>query len=197
MIPENLPKSQEFSSLISQEKKILNNQADKKFQSLLSQLPEFAFDNDTVTSFGNFVFLDRFKNYIQLEKTFQDFVNFNRGDNIQYSNFDILEHMIDSNLVGKHSFLHYNDLLNDPGFARIKANNISPDESTIRKVLDKAEVQNIKELKKVMNSLLAKKSKLDGPREVWVSIDDTVSTVYGDQQKSNKGYNPKRKGANS
>jgi len=197
MIPENLPKSQEFSSLISQEKKILNNQADKKFQSLLSQLPEFAFDNDTVTSFGNFVFLDRFKNYIQLEKTFQDFVNFNRGDNIQYSNFDILEHMIDSNLVGKHSFLHYNDLINDPGFARIKANNISPDESTIRKVLDKAEVQNIKELKKVMNSLLAKKSKLDGPREVWVSIDDTVSTVYGDQQKSNKGYNPKRKGANS
>ena len=110
------------------------------FRSLLSQLPDFAFDNDTVTSFGNFVFLDRFKNYIHLEKTFKDFVNFNRGDNIQYSNYDIFEHMIDSNLVGKHSFLHYNDLLNDPGFARIKDNNIPPDESTIRKVLDKEEV---------------------------------------------------------
>jgi len=118
MIPESLHKSQEFSSLILKEKKILNDQADKMFQSLLSQLPDFAFDNDTVTSFGNFVFLDRFKGYIHLEKIINNFVNFNRGDNIQYSNFDILEHMIDSNLVGKHSFLHYNDLLNDPGFLK-------------------------------------------------------------------------------
>jgi len=29
MIPDNLPKSQEFSSLAFKEKKILNNQADK------------------------------------------------------------------------------------------------------------------------------------------------------------------------
>jgi len=29
MIPDNLPKSQEFSSLALKEKKILNNQADK------------------------------------------------------------------------------------------------------------------------------------------------------------------------
>ena len=105
--------------------------------------------------------------------------------------------MIDSNLVGKHYYLHYNDLLNDPGFLRIKDNSTLPDESTVRKALDKIEVQNIKELKEVMNSLLAKKSKLDGPREVWISIDDTVSTIYGNQQKSQKGYNPKRKGANS
>ena len=197
MIPESLHKSQEFSSLILKEKKILNDQADKMFQSLLSQLPDFAFDNDTVTSFGNFVFLDRFKGYIHLEKIINNFVNFNRGDNIQYSNFDILEHMIDSNLVGKHSFLHYNDLLNDPGFARIKDNNTPPDESTIRKVLDKVEVQNITELKEAMNSLLEKKSEHDGPRQVWISIDDTASTLYGKQQEASKGYNPKRKGANS
>ena len=68
--------------------------------------------------------------------------------------------MIDSNLIGKHSFLHYNDLLNDPRFTRIKDNNTPPDESTIRKVLDKAEVQNITELKEVMNSLLAKNNSI-------------------------------------
>ena len=59
-------------------------------------------------------------------------------------------------------FLHYNDLLNDPGFARIKDNNIPSDKSTIRKVLDKAEVQNITKLKEVMNSLFKKKTKHDG-----------------------------------
>src|SRR6056297_1778208 len=197
MISDNLPKSQEFSSLIPREKKILNEQADKKYKSFLSKLPDFSFDNKTVTSFGNMVFLEKFKDYIQLKKTLKDFVNLDRGNNIQYSDYEIFEHMIDSNLVGKHSFLHYNDLLNDPGFLRIKDNRTLPDESTVRKALDKIEVQNIKELKEVMNSLLAKKSKLDGPREVWISIDDTVSTVYGDQQKANKGYNPKRKGANS
>jgi len=48
-----------------------------------------------------------------------------------------------------------------------------------------------------MNSLLEKKSEHDGPRQVWISIDDTVSTLYGKQQEASKGYNPKRKGANS
>ena len=56
MIPDNLPKSQEFSSLTFQEKKILNEQADKKYKSFLSKLPDFSFDNKTVTSFGNMVF---------------------------------------------------------------------------------------------------------------------------------------------
>jgi len=56
--------------------------------------------------------------------------------------------MFGCNLVAKHSFLHYNDLINDPGFLRIKDNNTPPDESTIHKVLDKIEIQNITELKK-------------------------------------------------
>jgi len=48
-----------------------------------------------------------------------------------------------------------------------------------------------------MNSLLTKKARLDGPREVWISIDNTVSVLHGKQQKGSSGYNPKRKGANS
>ncbi len=73
-----------------------------------------------MTAHANFVFLDHFKDFIDLEDDINKYVNFNRGDNIQYSDFDIIDHLIDSNLVGKHSFLHCNDLLNDPGFQRIK-----------------------------------------------------------------------------
>lgn len=197
MISEKLPESQEFDSLIYEEKKILNVQANKKFKTYLSKLPDFSFDNDTVTAFGNFVCLDRFKDFIDLKGDIKNLVNFNRGDNIQYSDFDIIDHIIDSNLVGKHSFLHYNDLLHDPGFLRIKDTNSLPEESTVRKVLDKIDVHNINELKEVMNSLLTKKSKLDGPREVWISVDDTDSVLHGKQQKGSSGYNPKRKGANS
>jgi len=61
-MPDNLTKSQVFSSQTLKEKKILNNQADKMFQSLLSQLPDFAFNNYTVTPFGNFFFLGCFEN---------------------------------------------------------------------------------------------------------------------------------------
>lgn len=197
MISENLPKSQEFNSFISEEKNILNKETNKMYHSHLSQLPDFTFDNDTVTAFGNFAFLNCFKDFIDLKDTINNLVNFNRGDNIQYSDFDIIEHIIDSNLVGKHSFLHYNDLLNDPGLQRIKNTNNLPDESTIRKVLDKIKVDNIKELKEVMNSLLNKKAELDGPREVWISVDDTVSVLHGEQEKGSSGYTPKRKGAKS
>jgi len=63
MIPDNLSKSQEFSSLTSREKKILNEKADKMCKSFLSKLPDFSFDNNTMTSFGNMV-LKKFKNYI-------------------------------------------------------------------------------------------------------------------------------------
>ena len=196
MITDNLPESQEFDSLTQKEKETLNNKANKKRDSFLSKLTNFTFDNNTVTAHANFVFLDRFKDFIDLEDDINKFVNFNRGNNIQYSDFDIIDHLIDSNLVGKHSFFHCNDLLNDPGFQRIKNTEILPEESTIRKVLDKTDVHNIKELKEVMNSLLTKKARLDGPREVWISIDDTVSVLHGKQQKGSSGYNPKRKGAN-
>lgn len=197
MISDNLHESQEFNSLTLKEKKILKEKANKKYETIKSQLPDFTFDNDTVTASGNFVFLNHFKNSLNLKDLVKNLVSFNRGDNAQYSDFDIINHLIDSNLVGKHSFLHCNDLLNDPGLRRIKGPESLPDESTIRKVFDKVEVDNIKELKEVMNSLLAKKAGLDGPREVWISIDDTVSVLYGEQEKGSSGYNPKRKGANS
>ncbi|MDZ7671693.1 MAG: hypothetical protein U5K53_02505 [Halanaerobiales bacterium] len=61
MTPDNLPKSQEFSSLTLKEKKILNEQADKMYQSFLSELPDFFFDN--------MIILEKCKNYIQLKKT--------------------------------------------------------------------------------------------------------------------------------
>jgi len=104
MISEKLPESQEFGSLISEEKKILNVQANKKFKTYLSKLPDFSFDNDTVTAFGNFVCLDRFKDFIGLKGDIKNLVNFNRGDNIQYSDFDIIDHIIDSNLSASTPF---------------------------------------------------------------------------------------------
>jgi len=197
MIPEKMPECQEFKSLIEEEKSFLETKANKKYQKQLRKLPDFTFDNATVTSFGNFVFLDKFKEFINFKSDITKYVSFKRGDNTVYSDYDIMEHMIDSNSVGKHRFAHYNDLNNDPGLLRIKGKDTNPDESTCRKLLDKTEAENITQLKQTMKSLLNKKAKLDGPREVWISIDDSVSILYGNQEKGTNGYNPKRKGANS
>jgi signal peptidase I len=197
MIPEKLPKSQDFVSLIPEEKSFLEVSANRLFKKHLKKLPDFTFDNKTVTSFGNFVFLDKFKEFIGFKNDIIKNIRLKRGDNIVYSDYDILDHMINSNLVGKHHFAHYNDLIDDPGFLRIKDTEVLPDESTCRKSLDKIEIENIAQLKQVTKSLLNKKAKLDGPREVWISIDDSVSVLYGNQEKGSSGYNPKRKGANS
>lgn len=187
MISEKLPECQDFVSLVEEEKLILEVNANKKYQKYLKMLPDFTFDNVTVTSFGNFVFLDKFKEFIDFKRIITKNVSFKRGDNTVYSDYDILEHMINSNLVGKHRFVHYNDLNNDPGFLRIKGEDTNPDESTCRKLLDKIEVKNITQLKKAMKSLLNKKAELDGPREVWISIDDSVSVLYGNQHNGING----------
>lgn len=197
MIPEVLPESQDFNSLIDEEKIFLEEQANKLYIKHLNKLPHFDFDNNTVTSYGNFVCIDKFKEINGLKDDIVGNVNLNRGSNTTYSDLDIIEHMINNNILGNHCFAHYNNLANDPGFIRITENDTLPDESTCRKALNNIEIATIDQLKQVMNSLNNKKAELDGPREVWISIDDSVSELYGNQENSSKGYNPKRKGAAS
>lgn len=60
--------------------------------------------------------------------------------------------------------MHYNNLINDSGLFRINYKYLPPDESTIRKVLDKTGVHNIEELN-------------DGPWEVWISVNDSVDNT--------------------
>ena len=197
MISHLIPESQDYKQLNKKEISNLFKKAKSLFGNLKHQLPKVSFDNETVSSFGNFTFLDNFKKFIDFENLISENVSFNRGDNTLYSDFEIIDYMIDCNLVGNHRFHHYNDVASDPGYKRVKDNNFFPDESTCRKFLDKVTANNIEELKESNAQLLEKKSQLDSSRKVWISIDDSVSELYGNQENGAFGYNPKRKGAPS
>ena len=169
----------------------------EKFQNLQSAIPHLAFDNDTVTNYGGFAFLELFKKEVGFKEIVDNKLNYNRGQNTQYSEADMIDLMVDNNMVGNHRFYHFFTLANDPGYQRIKERDEFPDESSCRKVLGLTEDKNISEFKEIHSSLLEEKAKHDGSKKVWLSIDDTVSKLYGQQEKGAKGYNPKRKGGYS
>jgi len=197
MISHLIPESQDLQQLNEMKASNLFKKAQSLFENLKQQLPKVAFDNKTVSSFGSLTFLDKFKKFIDFKDIISETVTFDRGHNTLYSDFEIIDYMIDCNLVGNHRFFHYNDVASDPGYNRIKDNNLFPDESTCRKFLDKVADENIEQLKKVNAQLLENKSQFDSSRQVWLSIDDSVSELYGKQENGAFGYNPKRKGAPS
>jgi hypothetical protein len=46
-------------------------------------------------------------------------------------------------------------------------------------------------------ALLNKRAQLEASRSIWVDIDDTVITLYGNQEKGEIGYNPNKRGRKS
>jgi hypothetical protein len=85
-------------------------------------------------------------------------------------------------------------LKTDPGYCKIKGVEKIPDESTFRHLLAKFEQENISQLQQVNQSLLALKASIEGCREVWLDIDDTVITLFGNQEGGEVGYNPRYHG---
>jgi len=52
----------------------------------------------------------------------------------------------------------------------------------------------VSELRMLNKRLLSKKARTDGPGDVVLNVDDTVCTVYGDQEGAGIGYNPQKNG---
>jgi len=88
-----------------------------------------------------------------------------------------------------------NGLQNDPGYQKIKDITRVPDESTLRNFLALiCDQKALDQLPLVNQELLSLKAKCDKPREVWLDIDDSVLTVFGKQEGSKNGYNPRYHG---
>jgi len=197
MVLQNNPKCQGFHRLAEADNEDLKNEVKKSYKKLKSSLPEFAFDNETVTAYGNFAFIEEFKRYINFQKETAQTLNLDRGHNTVYSTEVIIDFMVDNHIVGNHRFYHYEKLAEDPGHERIKDKDQFPHESTCRKLLGHMDQENIDELKELNSKILNKKAGHDGSLNVWLSIDDTVSELFGDQEKGALGYNPKRTGDKS
>ncbi len=152
------------------------------------------FDNHTVTSYGNFSLIESFKQAIGFIELLQKHLTVNRHHNFRYSTAQLVDIMTDCICVGLFRFMHMDALKSDPGYCKIKGIEKVPDESTFRQLLAKFEQENISQLQQVNQSLLALKANIEGCREVWLDIDDTVITLFGNQEGGEVGYNPRYNG---
>ncbi len=90
-----------------------------------------------------------------------------------------------------------NGLKFDPGYQKIKGIDQIPDERTIRYLLAKLTPEDVNKLKVLNQAVLLLKSDMENPREVWIDFDDTVVTVFGNQEGAKVGYNPRYHGRKS
>lgn len=151
------------------------------------------FDNTTVSGNTAFTYVETLKDIIKFKSLINKTISYQKAPNSKYTTADIIDFMVDAVILGYSRFSHMDDLRNDAGYCRIKASDI-PSEKVCRdllKVLPDEAKDELRELNKKLLSLQAQNEK---PREVMLDFDDTVCTVFGNQEGSANGYNPRYKG---
>ena len=152
------------------------------------------FDNANVTAFGNFHFLETFKQAIGLKGIIDENLSLKKGPNSLYPTENILDFLLDANCLGYSRFEHTECLRIDPGYLKVKGIARFPSEKVFRDFFGSFAVEHLKELCAINRKLLSLRARWEGPKEITFDIDSTVVTAFGDQEEANKRYNSRYKG---
>ena len=166
----------------------------RRIKKILKKQRRVTFDNDTVTEAGNFQFIELFKELIGFKDIVSGHLQMERASNCVYSATALIDYLTDCALLGHTRFLHMNALQADPGYQIIKEIERFPDESTFRGLLKGMTWSHLIQLVAINRELLRRKACLEGKRLVWIDIDDTVITLFGEQEGATNGYNPRYHG---
>lgn len=166
----------------------------RRVKKILKKLRPVAFDNNTVTEAGNFQFLARFKELIGLDTLIESHFHLEQKANCVYSAKKLVDHMLDCALLGHTRFSHMNALQSDPGYQIVTGIDRFPDESTFRGFLNKLSWSHLIQLVALNRDLLVHKARTGEKRLVWIDIDDTVITLFGEQEGATMGCNPRYHG---
>jgi len=166
----------------------------RRIKQIVKKLRPVTFDNNTVTEAGNFQFLARFKELIGLDALIEDHFHLEQKANCVYPASKLVDHLLDCALLGHTRFSHMNALQSDPGYQVVTGVDRFPDESTFRGFLGKLSWSHLIQLVALNRDLLARKARTGEKRLVWIDIDDTVITLFGEQEGATNGYNPRYHG---
>lgn len=187
-----------FLNLSRQQKRALERQQAKERKRLekLAQKTNLpvTFDNHTITGSGGFGLFEAFKEAVGFKEIVQKHFKVKRHHNCIYPSVRLIDTLIDNIVRGHFRFEHMNALKLDPGYKTLKGLAQVPDESTQRYFLSRLDWQDVAKLKAVNQALLQLKAATETPREIWLDVDDTVMTVFGAQEGSEVGYNPRYHG---
>jgi hypothetical protein len=199
MVQQNTVNNQEPIS--RQQRRARERDIEKRAKKLQKSMRQKAlpvtFDNHTVTQFGLFGFLEAFKQIIGWNQIVENHLSVKRRHNVKYSALDLLDTLIDSVCLGLFRFSHMDVLQRDSGYQKIKEVDRVADESTLRYFLGKITPEVIEQLATINQQLLSQKFRTEKPREIWLDFDDSVVTVFGEQENSAVGYNPRYHGRRS
>jgi hypothetical protein len=157
----------------------------------------FSFDEKHLTHFGGLVLMHRFCQQLHLRRGLQRQVELPQR-NADYRAADLILALLYATIAGlrrinKTELLQYNgtflDLL---GLRRF------PDQSTLRRFLQRLPIKSIRQLVGLHDRLRSQLFSLpQTPSSLIFDLDSVVLTLYGHQQGARVGYNPKKKGRRS
>lgn len=152
------------------------------------------FNDKNVTSVATFVFLELFKKIIGLSTIINNGILYEKGANSTFHVAEIIEYLIDANILGFSRFSHIEDLRKDAGYKKIKETERLASEKVCRDLLKDLPEETFIELRAINKQILELKSMTEEIREVCINFDDTVVTIFGNQEGSGIGYNPRYNG---
>lgn len=170
-------------------------QKQKTFDRIIKNLNINAKFNDTkVTSVGSYIYLELFKQIIGIKSIIERQVSYKKASNSIFTVADIIDYLIDASILGFSRFLHTEDLRRDKGFLKIKEADRLPSEKVCRDLLKELPLETLVELRNINKQILDLKSQTEEVREVCINFDDTVVTIFGNQEGCEIGYNPRYHG---
>lgn len=152
------------------------------------------FDNTNVTSVATFSYVELFKRIIGYKGILKNTLSYKKATNSTFTAVDVIDYLTDANILGFSRFSHTTDLKDDPGYQKIKGTDRLPSEKVCRDLLKTLPVEVLKELRNINKQILEIKSQTEEVREICINIDDTVITIFGNQEGSAVGYNPRYHG---
>ena len=150
------------------------------------------FGSATVTSRASLAYLEAFKQKIGFRQLLEQGITYHKRHNALFNPADIIDFMVDASIQGLSRFNHMDDLRRDNAYLKIKG--APPSEKVCRDLLLSFPESTRTEIRRINKKMLEKKAQVEGPRRVALNVDDTVCTVYGDQEGSGIGYNPTKHG---
>ena len=169
-------------------------QEQRRVKKVMKKMRAVTFDNTSVTEAGNFQFMELFKELIGLDKIISNKFLLEQKENSLYFASQLIDYLIDCSILGHTRFSHMDALKFDPGYLAVKEITRFPDESTFRNFLKKLDWDHLTQLISINKELLHRKAKMEPKRLVWIDIDDTVITLFGEQEGAVTGYNPRYHG---
>ena len=157
------------------------------------------FTETAVSNNVTITYLEDFKKSIGFSTLLNNYLGeFNsvKGANSTYKPIGIVDFMIDAVIYGYTRFDHMEQLRKDEAYTLIKQHP-APSEKVCRDLLNVLPDNACDRLRALNKSLLEIQANTQPPKEVMIDFDDTVVTVFGNQEKANVGYNPKYHGRSS